>query len=312
MQLRGTFRWQGKEMMKTSVAAEYLVTIGMNYAIAYKAAELLRLRSKHGVMPHPSKSEDSCVMASTCPWEQWPGAPLDLNYLECPDLKFPFVHEGLGAQKQDHPDATRLQDTVVDDDLREAMEFERCHSSDEIDEFRQRQLDAMLIMVAKLDGRRQKWLTGIPSDIFGVAKMLHGPFAGVLEEWSECPDRGLETSFQTGFPFVGFMEDYTYGTGGVDVYPKDILLVPEFVDKMYENNKHVIDSLKETEDAAKILEATEEDVAEERMSKVSRWRSVTSTSHHLPDDWQCMNSVIILELMAIGDCEWLITTPSRL
>ena len=164
VQLRGTLKWQGKEIMKTSVAAEYPVTIGMNYAIAYKAAELLRLRSKHGVMPHPSKSEDSGVMDSTCPWEQWPGTPRDLNYLECPDLKFPFVPQGLGAptglsalehcrwaQKQDHPDAIRLQDTVVDDDVREAMEFERCHSSDEIDEFRQS------IMVAKLDGRRQKY-----------------------------------------------------------------------------------------------------------------------------------------------------------
>ena len=126
----------------------------------------------------------------------------------------------------------------------------------------------MFIMVAKLDGRRQKWLIGIPSDLFGIAKMLNGPLAGVLEEWSECPDRGLETSFQTGFPFVGFIEDYTYGTGEVDVYPRDILPVPEFSDKLYENNKRVIDSLKETEDAAKILEATEEDVAEKRMSKV--------------------------------------------
>ena len=54
-------------MMKTSVAAEYPVTIGMNYAIVYKAAELIRLRSKHGVVAHPSKSEDSGVMDSTCP-----------------------------------------------------------------------------------------------------------------------------------------------------------------------------------------------------------------------------------------------------
>ena len=67
MQLRGTFKWEGKEIMKTSVAAEYPVTIGMNYAIAYKAAELLRLRATDGVVPHPSKSEDSGVMDSTCP-----------------------------------------------------------------------------------------------------------------------------------------------------------------------------------------------------------------------------------------------------
>ena len=61
----------------------------------------------------------------------------------------------------------------------------------------------------------------------------------------------------------------------------------------------------------KILEATEEDVADERMIKVCRWRSVTSTSRRLPDDWLYMNFVIILDQLAIGDCEWLITTPSR-
>ena len=52
---------------------------------------------------------------------------------------------------------------VVDDDLCEAMEFERSHSADEIDEFRQRQFDAMLIMVAKLDGRRQRVAHGDPA-----------------------------------------------------------------------------------------------------------------------------------------------------
>ena len=43
--------------------------------------------------------------------------------------------------------------------------------------------------------------------------------------------------------------------------------VPEFMDKIYEN-KLVIDSLKEIENAEKILQATGEDVKDERMSQV--------------------------------------------
>ena len=45
---------------------------------------------------------------------------------------------------------------------------------------------------------------------------------------------------------MGYMEDFTYGTGEVDVYLKEVLPVPEFIDKIYKNNKRVIDSLKET------------------------------------------------------------------
>ena len=109
------------------------------------------------------------------------------------------------------------------------------------------------------------------------------------------------------------MEDYIYGTGEVDVYPNDILPVPQFIDNICENNRRVIDSLKEIEDAVKILEATDEDVADERMSKVRslQERDIHESTLARRLAWPYMNFVIILDQSAIGDCKWLITTPSR-
>ena len=84
-----------------------------------------------------------------------------MSFLDCPDQKFLYVPQGLGAptglsvlehclwgKGQDHPDATKLEYLEVDEDLKEVMEFEKEHSVEEIDEFRRKKMDEFVYLVA--------------------------------------------------------------------------------------------------------------------------------------------------------------------
>ena len=188
--------------MKTSVAAEYPVSFGTNYAIAYKAAVLMKEASVDGT-PRPSKCDDSGIFDTVVPWEDAAGMPTDLSFLDCADVAVPFVPQGLGAPtglsvmehclwalKQEHPDATKISEMTVDDDLYEATVFEKDHSAQEIDDFRQHRLNELLYLVTQLKPRQEQWRDGIPEVIRQVAGKLHGPLAGVLEQWAEMPDKG--------------------------------------------------------------------------------------------------------------------------
>ena len=63
--LRGTFMWQGTKIMKTSVAAEYLVAFGMQYAAMYKSSLLRREKGFGRWVAHSFRQQ---VFSIQVPW----------------------------------------------------------------------------------------------------------------------------------------------------------------------------------------------------------------------------------------------------
>ena len=114
--------------------------------------------------------------------------------------------------------------------MREAMQFEKEHSVEDIDEFRQKRMDEFVYLVAQLQPEWQQWKNKIPEVIRGVAEQLHGPVAGVLEGWAETLDKGMEKRCQQGFPVVGYHDEVFYGTDNIDVHTEKPMPIPEFLD----------------------------------------------------------------------------------
>ena len=96
VQLRGTFTWKGEEIMKTSVAAEYPVEFGHNYAVCFDASlEMKQAAIERGdPVPMSDKKLDCGALNGALPWELEPGVIEDMEYLACPDIKCPYVTQG--------------------------------------------------------------------------------------------------------------------------------------------------------------------------------------------------------------------------
>ena len=99
VQLRGTFVWQGQEVMKTSVAAEYPVDFSTSYGVVYEGSEKMKdaALAVGAPVPMASKLWDSKAFETPTPWEHQPGVLVDTSYLDCPDQKHPFIPRGQGA-----------------------------------------------------------------------------------------------------------------------------------------------------------------------------------------------------------------------
>ena len=222
IQLRGQFWWKGSWIFKTSVAAEYPVSFGTNFAIQHEAALTMKEQALREGRPVPmaDKLFDSGALAGKLPWEMGPGQIQDMEYLDCPDQKEPYVCQGYGsvkglseaehmkwAQGIEHPDMSRMEDMCVDWDLRAAADFERDHNVEQIDEHRSRCLNELLWYKIQSEGLRQQWLEKVPAEIKETSEKFDGPVADYIEGVAKSEDAGASTPMQVGFEFVGKMED---------------------------------------------------------------------------------------------------------
>ena len=82
------------------------------------------------LVPMSDKKFDSGDLDGILPWEMEQGVIEDMEYLNCPDIKCPYVAQGQGfpvglserehtvwAQKQDHLDVTAMENIEVDRDF---------------------------------------------------------------------------------------------------------------------------------------------------------------------------------------------------
>ena len=100
-----------------------------------------------------------------------------------------------------HPDDLGQQD--LDDDLMEAVEFERTKDVDEIDLFRASRLRDVLALAEQLEPQRAEWIEAAPLVLKPLVARIHGPLFQVLLDACSYPDRDVTSCLQTGFPFAG-------------------------------------------------------------------------------------------------------------
>ena len=95
---------------------------------------------------------------------------------------------------------TKMEDMVIDDDLRMAVGFEAEHTAEEIDEFREQKINELLLTIMKVGDEKVEWWQQSPDEIKQVTMSLHGPAMTYLEHVAGCEDGGLEHKCQKGFP----------------------------------------------------------------------------------------------------------------
>ena len=271
IKLKGFFNWQGVEMARTAVAAEYPIMFCLAYMNLLKQALSLKQEAESKLLPVPkaSKCHDCGVMAHCLEWERCPGALLvggdDTTWS-------PFSQGGAGALKDFTPDEhgrwaewQRHEfdiDTKVtlEEDLVEAVQWELDHTAEYIEEHRARQANSLLWLMWQLEPHRQAELNKMPGSLKEAVKHINKPVIDCLENMAKVhkDDRNLGTRAWAGFPFVGVMPALQAATVE-DPKPRPAISVQELQELMSTSNELVVAKLKESEFAEQVFKQTYED-----------------------------------------------------
>ena len=129
--------------------------------------------------------------ASSSPVPDTRGCPRDLSVDE----------QVTWARVLSHPDLYRKW--PVDDDLRNAVEYECNNSVNEIDSEREKLVQSWVKVAASLQPKTKTLLVESGFEKCRLRGQIHHAFLAFLIETSDHPDRSLATDVLLGFPLVG-------------------------------------------------------------------------------------------------------------
>ena len=109
------------------------------------------------------------------------------------------------ARWQTHPMQVKMENMNVDDDVKDATKREITTPEQEIEDFREAQVDGLLLREMHSEHDRLAWQSNTPKELQEVNSELQGPLAGWLKTVTDMPkqNRGLCNKMGQGFSVRG-------------------------------------------------------------------------------------------------------------
>ena len=316
--LRGQCWWQGRLVFRTHLAQDYPVALGRRYGQLMSEALANRESAlQQGLaVPMASKDQDFGIPAKLLSMTSfWMHEGADSE--ACPDLDddtcddeeaVGLVPHGLGAPlgltewehvqwalQQEH--VMNIEKQHVDQDLRDAVEYELTREAVDLDAFREQVFQEWTSWLEEMADEQVRWANTAPEEIRPQVSAISGPWFGrVLRDAGMEEHRvdALLRSLHGGFEFAGLLPECEVKE---TVRPAGDAPVGDAVEQLLQsaelNNRKVIERLNETEYSQDVWDATVADAQQ-------GWMTYPEEVVELPVDRVLTRRLPVRELRSKG------------
>ena len=281
VRLRGMVCVEGQMVFRTALASTYPVQLAEAYARLLADALLLKEESARLGLPvplMPLAESAGCPMGSEV---FFGGATLlsraevrrlgEVSGVSSKSAASPCVPDGFGQPRgmtvdeqvlwmQALPHPLDLDQLTLDQDLREAVEFEQRHTPQAIDAVRSSVLSRFTVLAQELQQEQVDWALEAPEPIRGLVSKIHGPLILALMQEMDYEDPGLLHDLQQGFPYVGQLPSCGIAVRPGIPQPLGFMTLPELRAIRKDSNGEVVHKLRSTEWDDDVMRQTLDDV----------------------------------------------------
>ena len=281
VRLRGRVCVDGQMVFRTALASTYPVLLASTYARLLADALFLKQEAARLGLPAPLMplaESAGCPMGSEVVF----GSVTLLSRAEVRRLgevsgmssraaALPCVPDGWGQPRgltvdeqvlwmQSAPHPLDLGQLQLDQDLREAVEYEARHEPQAIDAMRSLELSRISELAQGLQQEQVEWTLEAPEPIRGLVSRIHGPLILALMQEMDYEDQGLLQDLQRGFPYVGELPACGIAVRPGTPKPLGLLTPAELRAMRKDSNDTVVRRLRSTEWDDDVMRQTLDDV----------------------------------------------------